>query len=101
MKTTKIQNTNKLLRPSIQAFFKSAPKENGECAPKVNGECAPSNVKSIYVNALLEKLKSKNFFILKSQTRNSLKVQNPFLTTTSCPLIILHSQMSCILLIYF
>lgn len=84
MKTTKIQNNNKSLRPSIQNFFKSAPKENGECTP--------SNVKSIYVHAMLDKLKSKNFFILKSQTRNSLKVQNPFLMTTSCPLIILHSR---------
>lgn len=58
MKSKKKGIAAKLSSSSIQDYFKTTSKESGECeAP------APPDVKSVYVRALLDKVKRKPFSI--------------------------------------
>lgn len=91
MKTTKskkkVNSENQ-----IQKIFKTAPTESIEPTSSVN-------VKSVYVHALLEKLKSKNFWIYNLRLE-MLRQRNVMLFLSQ--LIILHCRISfCFFLIHF
>lgn len=98
MKTTKSKtkvNSEKGSTSTIKNFFKADPKECNERPPH-------TTVKSVYVHALLDKLKSKNFLTLQSDARSFLSENFPNVCSTKYyPLLMTLHELSTIFLIHF